>query len=102
MKIKIRCKSGVVAMNFRRKSKGSFECSREASYLVSNFMCEKGDLKFVNVLSVRIPKRFKYGTALSLLQANNHEQRATRTLILPFNFNLTWSNKHCISCLAIP
>lgn len=71
MKIKIRCKSGVVAMNFRRKSKGSFECSREASYLVSNFMCEKGDLKFVNVLSVRIPKRFKYGTALSLLQANN-------------------------------
>ena len=53
MKIKIRCKSGVVAMNFRRKSKGSFEYSREASYLVCNFMCEKGDLKFVNVFKCK-------------------------------------------------
>ena len=38
MKIKVRYKSGVVAMNFRGKSKGSFENHRDVSSIVSNFM----------------------------------------------------------------
>ena len=38
MKIKVRYKSGVVAMNFRGKSKGSFENHRDVSSIVSNFI----------------------------------------------------------------
>ena len=46
MKIKARYKSGVVAMNFRGKSKGSFENHRDVSSIVSNFKCEKGHLTY--------------------------------------------------------
>ena len=53
MKIKVRYKSGVVAMNFRGKSKGSFENHRDVSSIFSNFMCEKGHLKFVNVFKCK-------------------------------------------------
>ena len=34
MKIKVRYKSGVVALNFRGKSKGSFENHKDVSYIV--------------------------------------------------------------------
>ena len=53
MKIKARDKSGVVAMNFRGKGKGPFDNHRDVSSIVSNLMCEKGHLKFVNVLKCK-------------------------------------------------
>ena len=53
MKIKVRYKSGVAAMNFRGKSKGSFENHRNVSSIVSNFMSEKGHLKLVTVFKCK-------------------------------------------------
>ena len=49
MKIKIGYKSGVLTMNLRGQGKGSFEYHRDVCYVISNFMCEKGYFKFVNV-----------------------------------------------------
>ena len=40
-------------MNFRGKSKVSFEYHKEVSYIVANFLCEKGHLKFVNVFKCK-------------------------------------------------
>ena len=40
MKIKVWYKSGVIAMNFRSKSWGSFENARNIISIVNNFMCE--------------------------------------------------------------
>ena len=47
-------------------------------------MCEKGTLNLSMFSSVRIPKIFKYGIALSLLQAKN----MLRTHLFCFSFNL--------------
>ena len=54
MKIKVQYKFGVVAMNFRGKSKGSFENHRDVSSIVSNLMCEKGHPKFLNDFKCKI------------------------------------------------
>ena len=53
MKIKVGYKSGVVTMDLRGQGKGSFEYHRDVCYVISDFMCEKGYFKFVNVFQCK-------------------------------------------------